>query len=237
MVLLLTTLPSTSQKVYMPWISRTHWWWKKTLTWLRPYDMTAMRLNPSDTISWYNHCWHISWKHRVLIPSDRVTDICLVDQSWRNPFKNVHAALLRTFNAGTLKTFGANMFVAVGCRINLSCFCAQWFLEVLLSLFRFLLHFRQSFCAHHARPCLWWAVTAHWSRKNKRARSPALMATCSRFLSLLFHVFAHVPQCTSSIHLLFGAYGGVIIMFLMFAFCFIVFHHVLDVCIAFDSLS
>ena len=56
-------------------------------------------------------------------------------------------------------------------------------------------------------------------------------------IPLAFHVLAHVPQCTSSIHLLFGAYGGVIIMFLMFAFCFIVFHHVLDVCIAFDSLS
>ena len=29
-------------------------------------------------------------------------------------------------------------------------------------------------------------------------------------IPLVFHVLAYVPQCTSSMHLLFGVYGGVI---------------------------
>ena len=40
-----------------------------------------------------------------------------------------------------------------------------------------------------------------------------LWQTCSRFLSLLFHVFDPVPQNTSWIHPLFEAYGGVISFF------------------------
>jgi len=30
-------------------------------------------------------------------------------------------------------------------------------------------------------------------------------------IPLVFHVLAYVPQCTSSMHLLFGVYGGVIV--------------------------
>ena len=59
-------------------------------------------------------------------------------------------------------------------------------------------------------PRVWWAVTTHWSRKKTHVRVSGTYGEMFT-IPLVFHVLAYVPQCTSSMHLLFGVYGGVIL--------------------------